>query len=302
MQNAVKKTGFTLMELLVVIAVLGALLVMLLPALSRTRKQATAVACLANQRSFIQAWRMYAGDHNETMVVGCTYPESWWGQTQPDGQAAWCKEPGEFNENGKWSYTGRDDVTDEHRFNGIKAGALYTYLGSVDVYHCPSDNRFTAGTPPFNPYRSYSIQGSMYGEDAKTGHQTHVRAWKKITQITSPSRRYVFLEEATASQWLNAGSWMLGIRHPVEYSEWADNLAGWHNNAGTLNYADGHAELKHWSEERTLEFIADETILGSSVFPHTQIDNKDLQFLIRGYGGFKGQHVWPDDVTLMTQN
>jgi len=47
-----KKHGFTLIELLIVISVIGLLLALLVPALSRARRQARAVACQANLKQW----------------------------------------------------------------------------------------------------------------------------------------------------------------------------------------------------------------------------------------------------------
>jgi prepilin-type N-terminal cleavage/methylation domain-containing protein len=58
------RRGFTLVELLVVIAVVGLLVGLLLPALSGSRREALAVSCLNNNRSFGQAVLMYANDFN----------------------------------------------------------------------------------------------------------------------------------------------------------------------------------------------------------------------------------------------
>ncbi|MBN2456820.1 MAG: type II secretion system protein [Sedimentisphaerales bacterium] len=65
-----RQKGFTLMELLIVIAIIALLMAILVPALSKARKQARTVAGLANLRQFGLMWQMYTGDNNSYFMTG----------------------------------------------------------------------------------------------------------------------------------------------------------------------------------------------------------------------------------------
>ena len=60
-----RRGGFTLVEMLVVIAIIGMLMSLLMPAVTRVRESARRVACKSNLREIGLACHMYAGEFEE---------------------------------------------------------------------------------------------------------------------------------------------------------------------------------------------------------------------------------------------
>ncbi len=78
------RRAFSLLELIVVMAMLvfGALL--FAPALARTKTNTHGIQCMNNLRQFMGAWTMYAVDHSEQVVNNFDVPGTDFGSGKRD--------------------------------------------------------------------------------------------------------------------------------------------------------------------------------------------------------------------------
>jgi prepilin-type N-terminal cleavage/methylation domain-containing protein/prepilin-type processing-associated H-X9-DG protein len=76
------KRSFTLIELLIVIAIIAILAGMLLPALNSAREKARSIACLSQTKQLNHIWFQYANDNREYILLyyygNVGYGQYWW--------------------------------------------------------------------------------------------------------------------------------------------------------------------------------------------------------------------------------
>ena len=243
------RKGFTLIELLVVIAVIAVLMGILMPALRAARELGRGANCLANERSLVLAYTMYADDNDSRLVRGHV--------NQTDlNSAMWVLPP--ITETGTY-ISGTPLLKD--RIRGIQRGALYPYIRDHEMYHCPGDNRYQTGAPELQRmYRSYIIP-DVLSAAGKGFHPwteaRHKHFPKKLQEIEHTSLKYLFVESEFQNPNFNYdhGGWSFA---PWVDTRWIDELATFHSKSATFGFADGHAEKHKWVHSETWRiFIED---------------------------------------------
>src|SRR5690348_14329353 len=128
--SAAKRSGFTLVELLVVIGIIALLISMLLPALNSARKQADRVKCLAAMQQIGVGFNMYATENNGY------WPMSVWRYASSTG-AAREKRWHDFIS----KYTNAGKVLND---SGTQTG---TATSNPQIFHIKDDNNILWGCP-----------------------------------------------------------------------------------------------------------------------------------------------------------
>jgi prepilin-type N-terminal cleavage/methylation domain-containing protein/prepilin-type processing-associated H-X9-DG protein len=223
--------GFTLIELLVVIAIIAILAGMLLPALGKAKTKAQGIYCMNNLKTMQTSWLMYAHDNNDFI------PGNLW------------SEKGPFNWVSGWL-----DFSDNNADNTnllLILDPKYAQLGgysskTAGAYKCPADrNLVKEGNSRLPRVRSISMSGWL-GPNTPPWNPGY-RVFKKTGEITDPgpSNTFVFLDEREDS--LDDGYFAVNMAA----SEMVNFPGTFHNRAGGLSFADGHAEIHRWVDRRT---------------------------------------------------
>lgn len=273
---ATNKKAFTLIELLVVVAIIAMLMAILVPGLKRVKQQATGAACLANLKSMAAAWHTFAMDNDERLINGDSTTSYRW----KAGEAYFVLFPQDDQGNAKET---RADVTRQYELNGIRKGALFPYLDTVDVYHCPGDKSnqlfadVAADYPNSSWWNSYSVPGLMNGEHTSGANAKYLV--KKMGEIANPGGKAAFMENSDYRGWV-IGSWLMN--DPITPT-WSDPIAVWHKDRSTFGFADGHAEMHTWVDEST---ILNAEKAGTNKFftrPQAGETGDDIRFVQQAY-------------------
>ena len=227
--------AFTLVELLVVIAIIGVLASLLLPALGKAKAKALGIVCLNNQRQMGLAWLLYADDHQDRIPPNqprarfrqSTWVQGWLNYTRP--------------------------VSDNTNTIYLQEGLLGTYVNGLGPWRCPSDKSLSLHGGQWHPrVRSTAMNNWLNPNEP---FQRGFRTFRKTSDMVAPAPHeiWVFLDEREDR--INNGYFIVDMRgfspnKPTLY-HLGDLPGSYHNGAGALTFADGHAITHSWEDART---------------------------------------------------
>jgi prepilin-type N-terminal cleavage/methylation domain-containing protein len=257
--------AFTLVELLVVIAIIAILAAVLLPALASAKMQAARAQCVSNERQLLLAAMIYPTDNNDRLVLNG-------GDTATTSTQAHL-----------WVHGGNhgsaDALTNELYLTGQNYALFAKILPAMRIYKCPADAStwplWTSKLTYVTELRSYSmnsylgINGIIPPISNTPGYKTYL----KTSQLNadSPANRFVFIDVNPASICTPA----FGV--DMTALTWIHYPSGLHRQRGVLGFADGHVEVHHWLDARTMPNLG----AGNAYLQHNiaSPNNPDLHWL-----------------------
>ena len=205
-----KRRGFTLIELLVVIAIIALLMSILMPALTKAKKQAMGAMCQSNQHQFALLWKFYCDDHG-----------------------------GFFPERGSGGTVGSEDT-----MNGWPY-ALEPYYGNRDILMCPAATKLYSegGRPPFCAWTeegdvysgSYTVNLWLGNGDGSSPSEYNDRCWR-----TPHAKRAAYGPILADGHWKDLQPYFIDSAQPYYDSPWIPD--------GSLNEMNRVAIPRHGSK------------------------------------------------------
>lgn len=243
-----KRHGFALIELLVVVAVIALLMALLVPALRSAREQARRAVCLSNLRQLTLAWQTYAQEYDGCLVNGRVAFVGTYAHDRAGTRVSvrgWLGRA--FLETDRTALIEHPDK-----------GPLWPYVSDVDFYRCPnaipghlSTYGIVSGANGCEMEGTVVPETRDWGTLSKMGRRVGrtVLRLTRLEQIThpGPALRMVFIDVGQSI----IDDFRVDYLRPLWHT--ADLPPIRHAGGTTVSFADGHAEYWRWKGRETLQ-------------------------------------------------
>jgi prepilin-type N-terminal cleavage/methylation domain-containing protein/prepilin-type processing-associated H-X9-DG protein len=242
------RNAFTLIELMVVIAIIVILASLLLPALHKAKKKAERMNCFSNNRQWGLAIQYYTADHNDSlprdgMGQNGLFPGNLWNGIQtghPNDPAAWFNVlPGYVNDHplsNYWVNPGSGSFVQN-------AASLPFPRARGKIWHCPSA-RMSVEEGVTVEYRGrYGFFSLVMNVDLKkqspTANVPYPRM-PRLTQLAKPSSTVAIFDGVfnPRTEIVNNSPSYNSVNPAIRWRSFASR----HELGGIIGFADGHVK------------------------------------------------------------
>ena len=270
-----KRKGFTLVELLVVIAVIALLMAILMPVLRRAQDQAMRILCGNREKNLLLAFTMYADTHNNQLPrSGGYWP--WDVPMNTRNQLLRCMgvDVDSFSYNDASENPGDMTFSVPTGYGGGSSGGVPIQYS--DNFYCPANKATTRYRSTYWNYSSYIVAGFGVLWDCGWNGNGKNPVWAAMSMaeygvVQDPTKRWVdrmdmpqssereLVIDVVQCSFNTAATGGDNAKYPygnfIKIVEGGIGIDGTNHfntdskaSGGNMGFVDGHVEWRSWSE------------------------------------------------------